>query len=273
VPCLNHFKTLVGRPSQDTLTSGRLDWNIRTADRVFFRVQYNRGTDDSGEDSINSAFNSDHRISAWRAQMLETHTFGSSGASQFLAALSHSNERFGVKDLSRTLAVFPALLAPPFSGLGNPLVYEERLNRYQLSEDVVKTQGKIKLGFGASFERTPWTETDHYVGESGILAVQTLGALYEGGVGPNPDDFTVLTRDFLTEPSRHFSSNYFAVYEEANWHARSNLTLSLALRAEHYSNQYAGRPVSLGWPAHSLRFHTIRRSLTAMLFWLDRSMH
>jgi len=61
VPCLRHFKTLVGRPSQDTITSARLDWNISAADRVFFRVQYNRGTDASGEDPINSAFNSEHR--------------------------------------------------------------------------------------------------------------------------------------------------------------------------------------------------------------------
>jgi Carboxypeptidase regulatory-like domain len=236
VPCLRHFKTLVGRPSQDTVTSGRLDWNIRTADRVFFHVQYNRGTDASAEDPINSAFNSDHHISAWRAQILETHTFGSSGASQFLAAFSHSNERFGVKDLSRTLLAFPALLAPPFSGLGNPFVYQERLNRYQLSEDVIKTQGNKKFGFGTSFERTPWTETDHFVDEFGILAVQTLGALYEGGVGPNPDDFTVLSRAFLVEPSRHFGSNYLAVYGQADWHTRSNLTLSLAVRAEHYSN-------------------------------------
>jgi hypothetical protein len=237
VSCIRHFKTLVGRPSQDTITSGRLDWNITTNDRVFFRAQYNRGTsDDLGDDPINSAFNSDHSLSAWRAQMMETHTFGSSGASQFLAAFSHSSERSGVKDLSQTLAVFPAVLAPPFSGLGNPFVYQERLARYQLSEDVIKAHSNKKFGFGASLERTPWTETDHYVDEFGVLAVQTLGALYEGGVGPNPDDFTVLSRVFLAEPARHFSSNYFALYGQGEWHARSNLTLSLSLRAEHYSN-------------------------------------
>ncbi len=243
VSCIGTFKTLFGRPSHDTISSGRLDWNIRTADRVLFRLQYNRGTTDLDDNPINSAFNNSYRNSAWRGQMLETHTFGSSGASQFLIAGSYWKERSGVDDLSRTLSIFPVVLvAGPSEGLGNPFVDDQRGTRYQFSEDLVKTRGNKKFLFGASLERTSWSVAGHHSEQSGVLVSQTLNALYQGGVDPgvlngtNTNDFTTLYRDFLAKPSRHFSSNYIALYGQAEWHAHSNLTLSFALRGEHYSN-------------------------------------
>src|SRR5262249_18064982 len=43
VPCTVHFNEIRGRPSQDMLTSGRLDWNVSKGDRVFLRLQYDGG--------------------------------------------------------------------------------------------------------------------------------------------------------------------------------------------------------------------------------------
>jgi hypothetical protein len=43
IPCALHFFTSRGRPSQDTLTSGRLDWNASNTDRAFLLLQYDNG--------------------------------------------------------------------------------------------------------------------------------------------------------------------------------------------------------------------------------------
>ena len=49
-------------------------------------------------------------------------------------------------------------------------------------------------------------------------------------------DFTSLTQSFTSQPTVPISFFQFGIYGEDEWHARPNLTLTLALRAEHYSN-------------------------------------
>ncbi|PYV76218.1 MAG: hypothetical protein DMG96_14770 [Acidobacteria bacterium] len=111
------------------------------------------------------------------------------------------------------------------------------MRRYQLSEDLVKAKGGHKFGFGASFERTWWTVPPNTVNAVGQLNPQTLDAFYQGGFDPaNPSvDFTSLTQSFTSQSSVPVSFVNYAFYGQDEWHVRTNLTLSLGLRAEHYS--------------------------------------
>jgi hypothetical protein len=86
VPCTVHFNEIRGRPSQDMLTSGRLDWNVSKSDRAFLRLQYDGGRSAIFLDAIDPVFDADASLPWWQGQILETHTFGSSSASQFLLA-------------------------------------------------------------------------------------------------------------------------------------------------------------------------------------------
>ncbi len=67
VPCTHYFFTSRGRPSQDALTSGRVDWNLRTSDRAFFRLQYDGGRGAIGSDPISSVFDRSKRALLWFA--------------------------------------------------------------------------------------------------------------------------------------------------------------------------------------------------------------
>jgi hypothetical protein len=86
VPCTAHFSTTRGRPSDETLTSGRSDWIATKNDRVFLRLQYDRGRAAVFTDPISPVFDGDNSGPWWQGQLAETHTFGSSAASQFLLA-------------------------------------------------------------------------------------------------------------------------------------------------------------------------------------------
>src|SRR5579864_7517610 len=70
VPCAVHFATAVGRPSQDALTSGRVDWNVSRRDRAFLRLQYDGGRNAIYSDPINSAFDGDLNQSGWQGQVI-----------------------------------------------------------------------------------------------------------------------------------------------------------------------------------------------------------
>ena len=246
VPCARYFFTTRSRPSQDTLTSGRLDWNVDRNDRAFLRLQYDRGRGAVGNDPISSAFDVDFTQPWWQAQILETHTFGMSAANQFLLAGSYFAGIFQVKNPSQALAAFPTTLdfaQAPFNNLGgagniNVFGFGRYNTQYQLSEDVAKIWGNHRLGLGASFARIYWSELPRKSGTIGHLSVQTMRAFFQGGVDPasRSVDFTSLSQSFTSQGNLPISFSNFGLYGDDEWRARPNLAVTLAIRAEHYSN-------------------------------------
>jgi hypothetical protein len=244
VPCADTFFTFAGRPSQDTLTAARVDWTLGRNDRAFLRLRYDGGRSALITDPISPAFDVDYDVRWWQGQIIETHTFGSSAASQFSVARSYNSYDYSFKDVSKALEMFPTVLnfsLFQFNPLGNPYIglgFSRNYPQYQLSEDLVKTRGNHKLGFGASFERIHWTLAAYEPFTVGSLNVQTLDAFYQGGFDPaSPDaNFTQLNQNFPSTKAQRMAFYNLALYGQDEWHAQPNLTLTFALRAEHQSN-------------------------------------
>ena len=72
----------------------------------------------------------------------------------------------------------------------------------------------------------------------GDIVPQTIDAFYSGGVDPaSPrSDSTRLSQSFSTQLAQRFANYTLAGYGQDEWHVKSNLTLTLALRVEHQSN-------------------------------------
>jgi hypothetical protein len=224
-----------------------VDWNASSTDRAFLRLQYDHGRSANYTDPISPLFDVDLNLPWLQGQVIETHAFGSSAASQFLFAGSYFAPIYGLKNPSETLAAFPTLLGfwvpGTFTNLGGEdnafaLGSGEYYTQYQLSEDVVKTRRGHKFGFGASFERTYSTQLQYASNAIGVLTPQTLDAFYQGGIDPaSPDaDYTQLSQSFPAAPSQRFAFYSLGLYGQDEWHVRPNLTLTLGLRAEHQSN-------------------------------------
>jgi hypothetical protein len=245
VPCARYFLSARDHSSSDTLTSGRLDWNLGKNDRVFIRLQHENGIGAFGVDPISPLFDADFTASVWQGQLIETHTFGTSAASQFLLAGSYFGRIWQSKNLSQGLSAFPTVLNFSAQGTFAPLgganwigEYGHYTRQYQLSEDVVITRGNQKFGFGANFTPIHWRILPNTTNAVGQLSPQTLDAFFQGGVGPaSPSvDFTLLTQTFTSQPSLPLSFINLGLYGQDEWHARTNLTFTFALRTEHYSN-------------------------------------
>jgi hypothetical protein len=245
VPCALHFIRTRGRPSQDTLASGRLDWNLGKNDRAFLRIQGEKGQGSFYTDAINSAFDADYNVSLWQGQILEAHTFGATGASQFLVAGFAHSFFWTSSHPSLARSTFPAYLSfdatGTFSNLGGANwigSYGCRCTQFELSEDMVKSLHRHKVGFGANFSRGYWGIPPNTVYAVGQLNPQTLDAFYQGGMDPaSPSfDFTSLTQSFTSQGHLPISFLNLAGYGQDEWRARPNLTFSLGIRVEHYSN-------------------------------------
>lgn len=248
IPCSVHFTSSRSRPSHDVLTSGRGDWVAGSNDRASLRLQYEVGRGAIGTDPINPLFDVDGSGPPWwQGQFMETHVFGTSASSQFLIAGSYGgdSETFKLKNPSQALAAFPTTLnfvQGPFTNLaggdGFAFGFGRANTQYQISEDVFKAWRNHKFGFGGSLTRIYWTELPNKGNATGQLNVQTLDALYQGGVDPaSPTvDFTQLRQSFTSQKDLRISFLNFAIYGQDEWKAGRNLALTLALRAEHYSD-------------------------------------
>jgi hypothetical protein len=242
VPCAVHYETNLGRPTFESLVSGRVDWNIRPEDRIFLLVAYNHGYQASYTDPISPLFNFSSNQPWWQAQLVETHTFGPSAVNQFLLAGWTESAFFAPANFSEMLAALPTVLAwfaaNTFTSVGSNegSLQGFRITQYQISDDIVKTWGNHKFGFGASLLRHDLSNLGAI--DEGFLKPFTLDAFYQGGFDPATPktDTTQLTQSFTSQLSQHISDYNLGLYAQDEWHARPNLTLTLALRVEHQSN-------------------------------------
>jgi hypothetical protein len=243
--CAEHFISTRGRPSQDALTSERLDWNLGNSDRLFFRIQGEQGLGAFYTDGINAAFDADYNVSLWQGQVVETHTFGPTAANQFLVAGASHSFFWQTSHPAQALAAFPTYVTfnvpgtftnlGPVFGTGS---YGADRRQYQFSDDVMKTRGKQKWGFGANLALISWRVPPNTGNSLGTLTPQTLRAFYQGGMDPaTPSvDFTQLSQSFTKQSTIPLSFINFGFYGQDEWHALPALTLTFAFRGEHYSN-------------------------------------
>lgn len=242
--CARNITNTRSRPSQDTLTSGRLDWNLSAKDRTFFRLQEEGGFNAQSDDPINPVFDLDYDNSRWQTQLLETHAFSSTTASQFLVGLSDHYWTYKSSHPTQALAAFPTLLnfivPGTFTNLGgfnNVGQLWVDIRTVQVSEDLARTQGRHKFGFGLSLDH----EHEAYYNAfelNGELRPQTLRAFYEGGYDPTSKftDFTTLVQAFSSDPRISAKFGGVSFYVQDEWRARKDLAVTFSLRAEHRAN-------------------------------------
>ena len=245
MPCAMNFLSSRSRASSETLTSGRVDWNISQRDRAFVRMQFDHGLGAFFTDKISPLFDADLDVSWWQGSVMETHAFGSTAANQFLVAGSYWAPIYKVANFSQALSAFPTVLdfgaTGSFTNLGGLdwIGVSGRYNRqFQFSDDFVRTWGNHKLGAGANFERTWWTTLPNNVNATGQLTPVSLDAFYQGGLDPSSpsSDFTLLMQSFTSETGIPISFFNLGIYGEDEWRAKSGLSLTFGLRVEHYSN-------------------------------------
>jgi hypothetical protein len=263
--CTVHFPKNVDALSNDSILSGRVDWNLRANDRVFLLVQYGNGKTPVHVDEISSVFNAYCNQSTWQGQLSETHTFGPTAANQFLLAGTFVDRTCGVANSAQTLAAFPTELSwfnagIPIGGLGGfdlhyALPIGTRPTTYQISDDWVKTRGRHKFALGVNFLRTDATIGGYNRFGTGLLLPLSVSAFFCGGESPSQDpskvspsqpcvvdqshpatDFTLLQQSYPLTTWNRYAFYSLGLYGQEEWHARSNLTLTLALRADHQSN-------------------------------------
>jgi hypothetical protein len=260
--CALQFRSNAPNFSYEYLLSTRLDYNWGTKDRIFIRVQSDRGDQATYTDPINPVFNAHSFQPEYQGQLVETHTLGATAVNQFILSTAWYSAIFQNQNQSASLAAFPTDLlindgslgsqATGFSTGGENEAFPQGRNvtQFQVADDLSKTIGNHSLKFGTKFRL--YKVGDHGFSNrlNGLLIPFSLDDFAWGGAGNDgvvpgtaggPDQSGLggasqLQQRFPTALSEAFHNYTIALYAEDGIRVRPNLTITAALRVEHQSD-------------------------------------
>ena len=171
--CTESWTQAVSSGNKEWLLSGRVDYNLGDNDKIFGRVRFDRGTQPTYTDSINSAFNDFSIQPQNEGQLNYTHVFSPTVVNNFVGSVLWYSAIFGTLNPGPSLSIFPGNLA--FSdgsltalgtGSGNPggfaagFLFPQGRNvtQWQLVDDLSVARGNHGFKMGFNFRRDDITD-------------------------------------------------------------------------------------------------------------------
>ncbi len=239
--CTQSFSNTVGNFTHEYLTSGRFDFNVTNNDKLWVRLQEDIGTQATATDALNPVFNSTSYQPEYQAQIAWNRVFGANAANNLLFSAQYYRAIFGPSNLPAALAAFPTTMIPLDGSLatvgGLDYIWPQGRNvtGYQVVDDFSYNLGsKHTLKLGLYFHRNLISDHDLGLFSSGLLLPFGLSTIW-GGNG------AVLLQNFpqsLDQPVKLYQLGW---YVQDEWKPRSDLKLTLALRADHNSTPICGK--------------------------------
>jgi hypothetical protein len=238
-PCTQSFQSTAGNFTHEWQLAGRGDWNIGPNDKAFLRVQYDTGVQATFTDVINPLFNDVSTQPEYQGQLVETHTFGPTFVNQIIMSGSWYTALFGPANLGATLALYPTNMLfldgsmAALGGIGFDFPQGRNVTQYGVQDDMSKTWNNHTIKWGVKFRRNDISDHDYGVRSSGEVLTD-ISSLFNG----ISDE---LIQTFPTSLSNPIAIYSFQSYLQDDWRIKSNLTFTVALRGEHFSNPICQR--------------------------------
>jgi hypothetical protein len=260
--CALQFRSNAPNFSYEYLLATRFDYNWGAKDRIFIRVQSDRGDQATYTDPVSPIFNAHSFQPEYQGQLVETHTLGATAVNQFILSTAWYSAIFQSVNQAAAFNAFPSDLLLNDGSLGNvntnfvaggeseAFPQGRNVTQFQVSDDFSKTVGNHALKFGTKFR--DYKVSDHGFSNrlNGLLIPFSLDDFAWGGNGNDgvvpgtaggPDlsgagGVTQLQQRFPTVLSNAFHNYTIAVYAEDGIRIRPNLTVTAALRVEHQSD-------------------------------------
>src|SRR5437763_7066378 len=213
----------------------RIDHNFSDKDKIYGRVQTDRGVQATFTDPINSVFNGVSTQPEFQGQLGWTHLFGSSGVNEFKVSDLWYSAIFSNQSNAAARAAFPTTLIlndgslTGLGGIDEVFPQGRNVNQYQIVDDFQITRGKHTWKFGVNYHRDNVTDFDYGTNTSGTLVELSMQSLFDGVT-----DF--YQQAFPTRLSQPIALYGLGVYGGDEWRVTNNLKLSMTLRVDRNSN-------------------------------------
>jgi len=239
--CLGAVTLAGSSGNQEWLLIGRVDYSFSDNDKLFGRVKFDRGTQPTYADPINSAFNAVSHQPQDEGQLNYTHIFNPNMANNFIFSDLWYSAIFQSTNVNAANAVFPEILcsadtsmsclgaAGGFFPFGFFFPQGRNVEQWQLVDDLSMTHGNHSFKMGVNFRRDD--VSDYRASElTNPPAVLTSLA----GFATDTVD-TSTTLNFAQSSPQPLAIYSFGLYFQDEARINSKLKLTLALRADRNS--------------------------------------
>ena len=117
--CALQFRSNAPNFSYEYLLATRFDYNWGAKDRIFMRVQSDRGDQATYTDPVSPLFNAHSFQPEYQGQLVETHTLGATAVNQFILSTAWYSAIFQSDNQTASNAAFPSDLLLNDGSLGN----------------------------------------------------------------------------------------------------------------------------------------------------------
>lgn len=238
-PCARVFQSSVNNLNTEWLLAAKVDLNISSNDRIYFRYNMDRGVQATGTDPINPAFNANSIQPSYGGQMGYTRTLGSTMVNQLLLSASYYTAIFGPPDYASAIKTFPTTFAfadgAPYNNLGgadNSYPQGRKVRQWQLIDDFSKVWGTHTLKVGTNIRKN-WVNTYATLpNQFGLVTFNSMTDFLNGSLG-NGSNFSQAFPQVGAEGLSLYSSGF---YLQDEWKIKPNFTLTAAVRFDRNSN-------------------------------------
>jgi hypothetical protein len=244
LPCTQSYRGSAPNFTHEYLTSGRFDFNVTNNDKVFVRLQEDKGVQATVTDQINPLFNAVSTQPEYQGQVSWNRAFGAKAANNLIVSDQYYSAIFTTSNLAASHAALSTTVDVndgALTGLGgDDFAWPEGRNvtGYQLVDDYSYSLGaRHTLKLGLYFHRNLVSDWDYGPFATGLELPLTLDDFYYGGFGTGATGggATLLAQSFETAPEQNIKLYQLGWYVQDEWKVKSNLKLTLALRADHNS--------------------------------------
>jgi hypothetical protein len=235
--CAAKFEATPTALASEYILAFRIDQKIGNNDNAYFRYKLDHGVQPTTLDPISSNFDAISNQPAYDMQFNETHIFGPRSTNQFMATFSHYVAQFQ-QDHTEAVDTFPYQVVTegdvPFSGYNQLGSFPQgrNISQYQFIDDFTLIRGAHNLKFGINFRRYDVSDHNFFFNSPAVYFGYTGAGLQQFA-----DGVAFQYRENLNLASDVPVALWgMGIYAQDEWAIRSNLKLTLALRAEHNSN-------------------------------------
>ncbi len=255
ISCAIAFVSTASSVNTETLVDGRVDWNINTQQKLYFRISRDSGVQASSTSPINPLFNGVSPQPWVIPQLNYTYVitprlvnnlvlngnyysavfFGSTNfqAAQALMPLSFTNGASGATGFSDGGAGNAG-----FQNLG-PAAPEGRLGQQLgIIDDLSWERGRHTFQFGVNNRNNRITSTANQTGT--IIGDYNFGSVSDFAHGniADPNNYNSFTQSFPLIPTVHLRVDSLGFYGQDEWKILKNLNITYGARFEYQGNPW-----------------------------------
>lgn len=236
--CAATFRSTVNNLNTEWLMAARVDYNLSSKDRIYFRYNTDHGVQATGTDAINPAFNANSVQPSYGGQFGYTRVISATMVNQLLLSASYYTAIFGPPDFKAALSVFPTTftfgdgLYTNLGGSDNVYPQGRKVRQWQLVDDYSIIHGKHTFKFGTNIRKNFISTYATLPNTSGLLTFNSMTDFLDGSLANG----STYAQNFTTIGAQRLTLYSAGFYGQDEWKVRPNLTMTLAMRFDRNSN-------------------------------------